>query len=373
MEFFTKNTRGSRRSSPRKCPVTERSSQKELQDIVEVQSPRARTFGAKFYKSAGNKKTLRNEHNSGKKRDNFELRTKIVPREPRPKHSGVAESLPRPQLVIRPWRIYPSYGHRDDHFDDGYIRHMALNGLNSKRHVVVMLTTQSAIFEKRGLGLVITIFLTIIWLLSKEELTKSKTEHFTHNLCSKQDSGCIDSLPETARSPRSLPHSWKETTALTCRRNLLSTWKVKSAWHEIGVTLGAPLTKLSLHKLSMSYNTHTQTHRHTDRHTHTHTTHTHTHTPLLLSCGFCLSSYSWSGLAFGKRLCRSSHTLSDDLWWSISHNVVITGKDRHASVQIDLTPTSRKFLMTYHPPSCFSTFVMMACLQNDSSSSLAAW
>ena len=63
----------------RKCPVTGRSFQKELQDIVETKSTRARTFGAKFYKSAGTKKTLRNVHNSGKKRDNFELPTNIVP------------------------------------------------------------------------------------------------------------------------------------------------------------------------------------------------------------------------------------------------------------------------------------------------------
>ena len=62
-------------------------------------------------------------------KEDFELRTKIIPWEPRPKHSEVAEPLPRPQLAIHPWRIYPSYGHWDDHFDDGYIRHMALNGL----------------------------------------------------------------------------------------------------------------------------------------------------------------------------------------------------------------------------------------------------
>ena len=98
---------------------------KEPQNIVQSKSPRAWTFGAKSFKSAGNKKTLRNGHNSGKKRDNFELRTKIIPRQPRPKHSRVAESLPRPATchspmtdisVIRPlrwsfwWRIYPSCG-----------------------------------------------------------------------------------------------------------------------------------------------------------------------------------------------------------------------------------------------------------------------
>ena len=117
----------------KKCPETKRSFQKKLQGIVETKNSRAWTFGAKSYKSAGNRKTLRNEHNSGKKRDIFELRMKIVPWEPCPKHSGVAETLPRPQLVIHPWRIYPSYGHWDDLFDDGYIRHMALNELRVQR------------------------------------------------------------------------------------------------------------------------------------------------------------------------------------------------------------------------------------------------
>ena len=47
---------------------------------------------------------------------------------------GRPHSMELPTLVlmyscIHPWRIYPSYGHWDDHFDDGYIRHMALNGL----------------------------------------------------------------------------------------------------------------------------------------------------------------------------------------------------------------------------------------------------
>ena len=66
------------------------------------QKPQNLNVWRPIIKSAKNIKTLRNGHNSGRKRDNFELRTKIVPREPRPKHSRVAESLPRPQLVIHP-------------------------------------------------------------------------------------------------------------------------------------------------------------------------------------------------------------------------------------------------------------------------------
>ena len=93
------------------------------------QKPQGLNVWRQIFQKRGKQKTLRKGHISGKKRDNFELRTKIVPQEPRPKLSRVAESLQRPQLVIHPWRIYPSYGHWDDHFDDGYIRHMALNGL----------------------------------------------------------------------------------------------------------------------------------------------------------------------------------------------------------------------------------------------------
>ena len=96
------------------------------------QKPQSFNVWRQIFQKRGKQKTLRKGHISGKKGDNFELRTKIVPREPRPKLSRVAESLPRLQCVIHPWRIYPSYGHWDDHFDDGYIRQMALNGLKER-------------------------------------------------------------------------------------------------------------------------------------------------------------------------------------------------------------------------------------------------
>ena len=115
--------------------MTKRSFQKKLQGIVETKKPQSSKVWRQILQKRGKqKKTLPNEYNSGKKRDYFELRTKIIPWEPRPNHSEVAESLPRPQLVIHPWRIYSSYGHWDDHFDDGYIRHMALNGLKFLGH-----------------------------------------------------------------------------------------------------------------------------------------------------------------------------------------------------------------------------------------------
>ena len=92
------------------------------------EAPELESFAPNLSKARETKQIFRNGHNSGKKRDNFELGTKIVPWEPRPEHSRVAESLPRPQLVIHPWRIYPSYGHWDDHFDDGYVQFPTFTG-----------------------------------------------------------------------------------------------------------------------------------------------------------------------------------------------------------------------------------------------------
>ena len=72
--------------------------------------PLARTFGAKFYKSAVNKKLFEMSTAREKKRNNFELRTKIIsweslaqniPEWPSPSHAR--------NLVIHPWRIYSSH------------------------------------------------------------------------------------------------------------------------------------------------------------------------------------------------------------------------------------------------------------------------
>ena len=126
---FSKNTRGRSRSS-QKHARWRSGVFKKTSKTSSKPKPQSWNVWRQIFQKRGKQKTRRNGHNSGKKRDIFELRTKIVPREPPPKHSGVAESLPRPQLVIHPWRIYPSYGHWDDHFGDGYIRHMALNGLS---------------------------------------------------------------------------------------------------------------------------------------------------------------------------------------------------------------------------------------------------
>ena len=127
---FSKITSGRSRSSQKKMPGDGADVSKRPPRHRRNQNPQSLNVWRQIFQKRGKQKTLRKGHISGKKRVNLELRTKIVPREPRPKLSRVAESLPRPQLVIHPWRIYPSYGHWDDHFDDGYIRHVALNGLS---------------------------------------------------------------------------------------------------------------------------------------------------------------------------------------------------------------------------------------------------
>ena len=90
--------------------MTERSFQKELQDIVETKSPRARTFGAKFYKSAGNKKLF--ETNITRERK------EIIPSFER---KSSLESLAQ---NISEWPS-PSYAHNLSFTHDGYIQHTA--------------------------------------------------------------------------------------------------------------------------------------------------------------------------------------------------------------------------------------------------------
>ena len=117
----------------KKCPVTERSFQKYFLDIVETKRPRAWMFGAKSFKSAGNKKLFETDITlerkeiflSFERKSSLESLAQDIPQWPSPSHAR--------KLVIHPWRIYPSYGHWDDHFDDGYICHMALNGLTFLR------------------------------------------------------------------------------------------------------------------------------------------------------------------------------------------------------------------------------------------------
>ena len=78
-----------------------------------------------FQKRRKQKKTLRNGHNSGRKRDNFELRKKIVPSIASPKTFQSGRVPPTPTTCHSPmtdisviwplrgsfwWRIYPSCG-----------------------------------------------------------------------------------------------------------------------------------------------------------------------------------------------------------------------------------------------------------------------
>ena len=141
----------------KKMPGDRAEFQKEVQDIIETKSPSARLFGAKSYKSAGKqeklfevnitlerkeikilqkrgetRKTLRSEHNSGKKRDNFELRMNIIPWEPRP---NIPEwpSHPPP----------PSHTHNLSFTHDGYIRHAATE-------MIILMTDISVIWHSTG-------------------------------------------------------------------------------------------------------------------------------------------------------------------------------------------------------------------------------
>ena len=97
-----KNTRGRSRSSQKKMPGYGAEFSKRAPRPHRNQKPRSLNVWHQIFQKRGKQKALQNGHNSGKKRDNFKFRTKIVPREPRPKHSRVAESLPCPQLVIHP-------------------------------------------------------------------------------------------------------------------------------------------------------------------------------------------------------------------------------------------------------------------------------
>ena len=105
--------------------------QKELEDIVQTNAPMLECLAPNLTKAQETKKLF--EINITRERKelclSFERKTSLESLTQNIPHSGVAEYLPRPQLVIHPWQIYPSYGHWDDHFDDGYIGHMALNGL----------------------------------------------------------------------------------------------------------------------------------------------------------------------------------------------------------------------------------------------------
>ena len=92
-------------------------------------SPELDTLAPNLSKARETKKTLRTDITLERKEiiSSFERKSSL---------ESLAQNIlewpsppPHPQLVIHPWRIYPSYGHWDDHFDDGYIRHVALNGL----------------------------------------------------------------------------------------------------------------------------------------------------------------------------------------------------------------------------------------------------
>ena len=109
----------------KKCSATERSFQKDLQDIVETKSPRDWKFGAKSYKSAGNKKKLFETDITLERKEIISSFERNRPLRASPKTFSSGRVPPTPATchspmtdisVIRPlrwsfwWRIYPSHG-----------------------------------------------------------------------------------------------------------------------------------------------------------------------------------------------------------------------------------------------------------------------
>ena len=112
----------------RKCLVTDRGFQKELQDIVEAKSLRARTFGAKFCKSAGNKKLF--EMNITRERKEI-----ISSFERKSSPENLAQNIPK-------WPS-PSHAHNLSFTHDGYIRHTATE-------MIILMTDISVIWHSTG-------------------------------------------------------------------------------------------------------------------------------------------------------------------------------------------------------------------------------
>ena len=112
----------------KKYPVTNRSFQKELQDIVETKSPRARTFGAKSYKSAGNKKLFEMNITLERKEIFSSFERKSTP-------ESLAQNVPE-------WPS-PSHARNLSFTHDGYIRHTATE-------MIILMTDISVIWHSTG-------------------------------------------------------------------------------------------------------------------------------------------------------------------------------------------------------------------------------
>ena len=112
----------------KKCPVTERSFQKDLQDIVETKSPRDWRFGAKSYKSAGNKKLFETDITLERKEiiSSFERKSSL-------------ESLAQNILECPS----PSHARNLSFTHDGYIRHTATE-------MIILMTDISVIWHSTG-------------------------------------------------------------------------------------------------------------------------------------------------------------------------------------------------------------------------------
>ena len=125
---FKKNTRGRSRSSQKKCPVTEWSFQKDLQDIVEAKSPELEHLAPNLSKARETKKLFETNITLERKEiiSSFERKSSLesfgqnIPEWPSPSHA-----------------CYLSFTH------DGYIRHTATE-------MIILMTDTSVIWHSTG-------------------------------------------------------------------------------------------------------------------------------------------------------------------------------------------------------------------------------
>ena len=86
----------------KKCPVAEQSFQKTSKTSSKPKAPEPESLAPNFSKVRETKKNSSKRTYLWKKKEMISSFEQKSSQEPRPKHSGVAESLPRPQLVIHP-------------------------------------------------------------------------------------------------------------------------------------------------------------------------------------------------------------------------------------------------------------------------------
>ena len=148
--------------------MTERSFQKELQDIVETKSPRARTFGAKFCKNAGNKKLF--EMNITRERKEI-----ISSFERKSSPESLAQNIPE-------WPG-PSFTHNLSFTHDGYIRHTATE-------MIILMTDISVIWHSTGKSSVEPLALRPSGAITREDFYSHSEFHGENSIIKQAVKGC---------------------------------------------------------------------------------------------------------------------------------------------------------------------------------------